>query len=302
MDTMDRSRQKTGLMVGIVGILINGLIFVLELSSGIITGSTTLLADAFHNSVDMISSVVTVINFLVVGKPANSKHPFGFGRVEYLCSLFVGMIILGIGLFFLYSSFGKVLHPACVHFSYIALIFMLISIPLKMLCCVVNHKYAQKVESQTLKAASLDALGDVLVLTIATFSILLTKITDITVDGLFGIIVSGFILFSGFLVAKRATESLIGKEPEPNIIEMINSTLSQVKYVLGIHDLMIHDYGAGKVIASVHVEIPSHVSLIKAHEAMVQAELDMRKRGIDMVIHIDPVVILYDEYSTENAG
>ena len=286
---IDASRKRTGLLVGLAGILINGVIFAMEFFSGMSTGSTTLTADAFHNLIDAVSAVVTVISFLIAGKPADRQHPFGFGRVEYLSSLLVGMVIAGIGLFFARSSFEKALHPSHLQFSTVPFILMIITIPLKLIFSLLNRKYAKKAMSQTMAAAALDALGDVFVLTVAAFSLIFARLTGITADGPLGLVVSGFILFSGYSVIKRAVESLIGKAPDPAIAEKISSVVSRAKFVTGIHDLVVHDYGPEKVIASIHAEMPSNVSLTKANQAVSEAEQEMKKQGVELVVHIDPV-------------
>jgi len=285
------SREKSGLLAGIAGIFINGMIFALELFASFMTGSTTLTADAFHNFMDAVTSVITVVSFLVVGKPADRKHPFGFGRVEYLSPLFVGIIMIGIGVFFAKTSFLKILNPAVVRFSKAAFILMIISIPLKLLCSYINRKYAQKFSSQTLTAASLDAMGDVLILSVASFSLLFTEPAGIHVDGPLGLLVSGIIIFSGFSVTKRAASSLIGKAPDPAIFNLISEAVLKAKYVVGFHDLVVHDYGPEKILASVHAEVPSYVPLVKVHEALAQTELGMQDQGVELVIHVDPVAV-----------
>jgi len=285
------SREKAGLWAGIMGILINGMIFVLEFFASIMTGSTTLMADAFHNSMDAVTSVITVVSFFIVKKPPDQKHPFGFGRVEYLSSLFIGVMMIGIGAFFAHTSFLKILHPEAVQFSKAAFILMIISILLKLFCSYVNRKYAQKVSSQILTAASLDAMGDVLILSVASFSLLFTKLTGMLVDGPLGLLVSGVIIFSGFSVAKRAASSLIGKAPDPQVFNLISESVLQAKYVIGFHDLIVHDYGPEKIIASVHVEVPADVPWVKVHETLAPTVLDMQTRGVELVIHIDPVAV-----------
>jgi cation diffusion facilitator family transporter len=285
----DSNRRKTGLLIGLAGVLINGVIFVLEFFSGRSTGSTTLIADAFHNSADGVSALMTVLSFLITEKPADRKHPFGFGRVEYLCSLLVGMGILGIGLFFVRSSVEKTLNPPSVQFSTTAFALMLLSIPLKLLYSLLNRKYARRVSSQTLTAASLDALGDVLVLSAAAFSLLFTKLSGLAIDGPLGLVVSGFLLFSGYSVVRRAAASLIGNAPEPAVVEMISSAICKSRYVIGIHDLVVHDYGPQRRIASVHAEVPSRVPLETVALDMEQAERNLKERGIELVVHVDPV-------------
>ena len=285
------TREKAGLWAGMMGILINGMIFAMELFASIMTGSTTLMADAFHNSIDAVTSVITVVSFFIVTKPADQKHPFGFGRVEYLSSLFIGVMMISIGAFFAHASFLKIVNPEAVQFSTSAFILMIISILLKLFCSYVNRKYAQKVSSQILTAASLDAMGDVLILSVASFSLLLTKLTGMIVDGPIGLLVSSIIIFSGFSVAKRAASSLIGQAPDPQVFKLISEAVLQAKYVVGFHDLIVHDYGPGKIIASVHAEVPADVPWVKVHETLAPTVLDMQTRGVELVIHIDPVAV-----------
>ncbi len=285
----EKNQRKTCLMVGAAGICINGLIFLIELFSGLSTGSSSVTADAFHNLADSLSAVVTVITFLLVGKPADRRHPFGFGRVEYLCSFLMGLVILGIGVFFSRTSCEKLLHPSSLQFDAISFSLMVISIPLKLFFSLLNRKYAKKMASPILKAASVDALGDVFILTATTFSLLFYRLTGISADGPLGLIVSGFLIYSGISVTKQAASSLIGEAPDPVLSETIRSAVCKSKYVTGVHDLIIHDYGPGKVIASIHAEIPSYIPLTKAHQAMYQAEEELVKQGVSLVIHIDPV-------------
>lgn len=285
----NESRGKIGILVGLAGISINALIFSLELYSGIVTKSTTLIADAFNNLVDSVSAVVTVMSFLLAGKPADCKHPFGFGRVEYLGSFFIGIIVLGISAFFAKTSFEKILHPSPVRFNAVAVALMLGSVILKLLYGLLDQKYAQKIASQTLAATFIDTISDVFVLIVATFSLLFVKWTGIPVDGPLGLLVSCFIFFSGVLIIKRAGGSLIGKAPDLAIVKSIFNAVSHAKYVAGVHDLIVHDYGPGKTIASIHAEIPSQVSLPKANESVEQAERVLRKQGVELIVHIDPV-------------
>lgn len=282
------SRERTGFFVGLTGILLNGLIFALELVAGLSTGSMALTADAFHNLVDALSGIVTVVSFWIAEKPATRRYPFGFGRVEYLSSLLMGIAILGTGLFFARSSFQKTLRPSPVQFDAFAFGFTLIAIALKLANSLLNKKYAEKVVSQTMAAASLDALSDTCVLAVAAFSLAFARLTGITVDGPCGLAVSGFILFSGYSVAKRAIESLIGKAPDPETAKKICAVVSHAEFVAGIHGLTIHDYGPERVIASVHAEIPSDVPLAKARQAVAEAERTMKKQGVELTVHMDP--------------
>lgn len=286
---LGENRRKTGITIGIAGLSINIFISGIEFFSGMITGSITLMADSFHNGVDALLSVFTVFTFSMTEKAADKKHPFGFGRIEYLCSFLVALIIMGIGLLFVKSSFERVLHPSPVQFSFIAILLMLIAIPLKLFYCVLNRKMGERINSLTLNAVSFDALSDVLILAVTALSLLIAKTTGLQIDGYFGILVSAFIIYSGYSITQKAVASLIGKAPDQTIVDAISSAVLKVNHVVGFHDLIVHDYGPGRVTASVHAEIPSHVPLIKAHEAICQAITSMKNEGIGLVVHIDPI-------------
>ncbi len=285
-----QSRIKTGMAVGIAGIAINTFIFGVELLSGILTGSMTLMADSFHNLVDAISSIIMVFSFKLAGKPADKKHPLGFGRIEYLCSLLVALLIAVIGISFIISSFEKILHPSTVQFSLTALLLMLFSIPLKLFYSILNHKLGRNIDSATLKAVSVEALSDVFVLAVAALSLIFARITSVHIDGYLGVAVSGFIVYSGYAIAKKSLTRLIGEAPDQAIVNAISAAFLDTKYVTGVHDLIIHDYGPQKTIASIHAEIPSYVPLIDAHQAVEKVEQKIaNEMGIMVVTHVDPI-------------
>jgi len=284
-------RLTVGLRTGLAGMFINSLIFVLELYSGTVSGSTTVKADAFHNSADAVSAIVTVAAFLVAGKPADTRHPFGFGRIEYVSSLFIGLFISGIGLFFGRAAFQKLVHPVPVQTGMLPLILMAVSVALKLLYGMLNHIYAGKTGSPTLAAAAKDAAGDVLILAVSAVSIPVAGLTGVPVDGPLGLAVSGFILFSGCTVVGTSVSAIIGEAPDRTITDSIRSAVLSAGCITGIHGLVVHDYGPGKLFASVHAEVPSYIPLIRAHEAAAVAERRAEKQGIELVVHIDPTAV-----------
>ncbi len=292
LSVLGENRRRTGITIGIAGFSINLFISGVELFLGIMVGSVTLMADSLHNCVDALSSVITVFAFSVAEKTADKKHPFGFGRMEYLCSLLVATIIVGIGSLFMKSSYERVLRPSSIQFSLAGFfLLMLVAIPLKLFYCFLNRKLGEKAKSATLNAISFDALSDVLILVVAALSLIIAKTTGLQVDGYLGILVSAFVIYCGYSIAKKAVASLIGKAPDQAITDAVSSTVLRAKYVVGVHDLIVHDYGPGRSIASIHAEIPSHVPLAKAHEAVEQAIRAMGDEGIELVVHVDPVTV-----------
>jgi cation diffusion facilitator family transporter len=284
------SRKQIGITTGYFGLLINSFIFLIELAAGLMTGSLTLMADSLHNLVDAVSSILTVISFKISSRPADRKYPFGFGRIEYLCSFLISLITLGIGSSFLFLSIHRLLHPALISFSLIALLMALLPIPLKLFYAGLNYKLSDKINSTTLKAVSFDAMSDICISSLATIS-LLAATRHLELDGYFGIIVSAFVIFSGLTIAWGAIQNLIGKAPNQATIELIRAEITRSRHVIGVHDIVVHDYGPGHTLASAHIEIPADLSLVEAHTIANRAELAIRHRGIELVIHIDPAKV-----------
>lgn len=283
-------RARYGMIAGTTGIGVNALIFVVELIIGLASHSVAIMADAFHNLTDVASSLITVISFKVASRPADRHHPFGHGRMEYVSSLLVAIVIILIGFEFIQSSFEKILHPAAVHFSIVTLVLVLLFIPLKLLLSLFYRRLGKRIRSGTLQATAMDALSDVFVLAVASVSLICARFTTLPVDGWLGMLVSLFILFSGFSIGKQALSPLLGEAPDPAIVKAIVEGVQSYPYVTGVHDLIIHNYGPGKGMASIHAEVPADVPVMELHESIDRAERELsEKLNIVLVIHMDPL-------------
>ena len=285
-----QQREKYGMISGGAGIGVNAAIFLVELIVGLAVHSIAVTADAFHNLTDVVSGVIMIFSFLLANKPADNEHPFGHGRIEYLATLLISLIIMLIGFEFLKSSFDKILHPQPVHFTVLALVLILCAIPLKIFLSLFNRRLAVKINSSALKATSFDALSDVFILVVASVSLVAAAFTTAPVDGWLGILVALFIMYSGFSIARKALNPLLGEPPDPQMVKAIVDDVMQFKYITGVHDLIVHNYGPGQFMASVHAEVPADVPVMKLHESIDAAEKDLsRKYGIVLVIHMDPL-------------
>ena len=288
--TDDQARGRAGIIGGVLGIIVNALIFTMEIIVGTVVNSVTITADAFHNLTDVVSSVITIISFRVAGKPADKKHPFGHGRVEYLSALIVAMIIMIIGFEFVQTSFEKILHPSPVRFDWLPFILMLSAIPLKLILSRFNSALGRKIGSSTLEASSFDALSDVLVLSVASLSLIISNFTNANIDGYLGLVVALFIMYSGFSIARKELSPLLGEAPDPALVKQIIQGVMEAKYVSGVHDLIIHNYGPGKYMATIHAEVPCDMPIMDIHEEIDHIEQSLsEKLGILLVIHMDPL-------------
>lgn len=286
----ERLRRKYGMIGGIAGIVINFLIFLLEIIVGAFTNSVAITADAFHNLTDVASSIITIVSFVLAGKPADKQHPFGHGRMEYLSPLIVSFVIIIIGYEFVRSSIGRIMHPAAVHFSIVSLVLVLVAIPFKIFLSAFNHRLGKVIGSTALKALSFDALSDVFVLCVASLSLVLSPVTQYPIDGWLGIVVALFIMYSGFAIARNAFDQLIGMPPDQKTVDEITNSLLRFKNITGVHDIVIHNYGPGKLMASAHAEVPAEVPVMELHETVDEAEKYISaKYGIFMVVHMDPL-------------
>lgn len=283
-------RMRYGIIGGVVGIIVNAAIFGVEIFIGLVTNSIAISADAFHNLSDVLSSVITIISFKLASKPADKEHPFGHGRIEYLSALIVSFIVMLIGYQFLVSSINKIMHPSAVRFSMISLVLILAAIPLKILLSLFNNRLGRLIDSSALKATSVDALSDVFILSVASVSLIFASFTKMHVDGYLGIVVALFVMYSGFSIAKVALSPLLGEPPDPDMVKNIVKDLLTYKYINGVHDLVMHNYGPGKFMASIHAEVPCNVAVTKLHGSIDEAEKQLsEKYGILFVIHMDPL-------------
>ena len=288
-------RRAYGQLCGFVGIGLNILLFAGKFFAGTLSGSVAITADAFNNLSDAGSSVVTLLGFRLAGKKPDPQHPFGHGRLEYVSGLIVAGLILLMGVELAKSSVEKILHPAAVDFSVIALVILAVSICVKLYMCLYNRRIGKKICSAAMETKgegkmrnkSLRSMAEAAVL----LAMLIAKWTGLDIDGWVGLVVAGFILFSGVKSARETISPLLGQPPEKEFVDRIQAIVLSHPEILGLHDLVVHDYGPGRVMVSLHAEVPAHGDLLELHDVVDNIEMDLsRQLNCQAVIHMDPVV------------
>ncbi|ALB44114.1 cation diffusion facilitator transporter [Clostridium beijerinckii] len=292
----DTVRNSYGVLGGIIGIVVNIILFIIKLSVGVIVSSIAIMADAFNNLSDAASSLITILGFKLSNKPADREHPFGHGRIEYLSALIVAFMVMLVGLQFIKSSFERIVNPSPVAFELVSFILLIVSIFFKIWLSKFNKFIGEKINSSALKAASTDALGDVFTTTCVAISFLASKFTSFPIDGYIGMFVALFIVYAGFNLVKDTINPLLGEAPDPELVESIERMVLSYDNILGSHDLIVHNYGPGKCMASIHAEIPGNINVVDIHEVIDKAEREISKAlKIYLVIHIDPICIIEGE-------
>ncbi len=286
-------RTNYGNLGSIVGIICNLFLCVLKITIGSIVGSISITADGLNNLSDMGSSVITIIGFKLAGKPADSDHPFGHGRMEYISAFVVSMLIFLVGFELLKSSITSLIDgTSSPTYSFWAIIILAVSILVKFWMFLFNRKIGKKINSNSLIATAQDSLNDMVATTVILLSAVVTYFLEVpfNLDAVMGIAVAIFILFSGYNTAKETLNSILGCPPEKELINDIKHTILSFKEFIGIHDLIVHNYGPGRQFASVHVEVPQDVDIVKCHEQIDLCEkLVNEKLDIILVIHMDPI-------------
>ena len=286
-------RSIYGMVCGFVGIFFNIILFVGKLLAGIITSSISITADALNNLSDAGSSIVTLAGFKLAAQKPDSKHPYGHGRIEYLAGLAVAAVILIMGFELFRDSIGKVLHPQDTEFSYVVIFILLASILVKCYMAYYNYSIGKEIDSATVRAAAMDSMSDC----IATGAVLVTTVLNHLygwqLDGYCGILVSLFIMYSGIQAARDSVDPLLGIEPDEEFLQQIEDiSLSFDENIVGIHDLMVHDYGPGRKIISLHAEVPADSNMIQIHDVIDNLEKKLSKDLCCMAtIHMDPVAV-----------
>lgn len=289
-------RNSYGYLAGIVGIIFNILLFVVKLFVGLVTSSIAITADAFNNLSDALSSIVTIVGFKLSSMPADKEHPYGHGRVEYIAALIVSFMVIIVGIEFTKSSIVRIFNPSPVKFELIPFILLILTIFVKIWLSLFNKKIGDRIGSAALKAAALDALGDIFTSTCVAISLLVSKFTDFPIDAYVGVVVSLIILYSGIGLIRETISPLLGEAPDPNLVEDLTKDLLSYKYICGTHDLMIHNYGVGKTISSVHIEFPANVDIIEMHNVVDKAEREIsEKYNMYLTIHMDPIYVATGE-------
>ena len=295
----EKVRNNYGFLGSIVGMVINSILFIVKLIIGMITSSISVTADAFNNLSDAASSLITLLGFKLAAKPADKEHPFGHGRIEYLSGLIVSFMVMLVGFEFVKSSYARITNPVAVKFQIIPFILILFSIVTKVWLSKFNNYMGKKINSSALQASSFDALSDVTTSSCVALSLILSKWTRFPVDGYIGILVSLFIMYSGFTLIKDTLNPILGESPDEELVDKITNGVLSYKYITGVHDLVIHNYGPGKFMASIHAEVPQDMSIVKIHEIIDRAEKELSsKLNIILVIHMDPINTNDEEVTT----
>ncbi len=283
-------RKQYGILGGVTGIVCNVLLFFIKYIMGSMANSIAILSDAFNNLSDSASCVVTMFGFKIAAKPADKGHPFGHGRMEYLMSLVIAALILLVGLELLGDSFGKVLNPEPVEFQWIILISLLFSIAIKLWMCLFNRKLGNRIRSSVMLATAQDSKNDVIVTSATVIALVGTLFTDLPLDGIMGVLVSLFVLHSGYSIIKDTVDMLLGQPADEKMVEELKELVLSHDRILGIHDLILHSYGPGKLIGSAHVEVSANENLLEIHEQVDHIEQDIAEQfHITMTLHMDPV-------------
>lgn len=284
-------RRAYGVLCGAVGIAINLLLFALKLLAGTLAGSVAITADAFNNLSDAGASIVTLLGFRLAGQKPDPEHPFGHGRIEYISGLIVSLVILLMGFELLRDAVGAILHPEAVECSVLTVAILLVSISAKFYMYCYNHGVGKKLNAAAMQATAADSLSDCAATTAVLLATLAGHFLHWQIDGWCGLIVSLLILWAGFQAARDTLSPLLGQPPTAEFVQQIHDIVMANKSICGIHDLVVHDYGPGRVMISLHAEVPAHGDILALHDEIDNVEKELHDRlGCEAVIHMDPIV------------
>lgn len=283
-------RRRYGILCGSVGVALNLLLSLGKFIAGLSVNSIAVIADAANNLSDAGSSVITMAGFKLAGQKPDPAHPFGHGRIEYISGLIVSMAILLMGFELLKTSVEKIFSPEETVFSIAAIVILCASIAVKLYIFFYNKKIAAKINSSAMAATATDSISDCLATAATLLSIILSAATGINLDGYCGVIVALFILFAGFKAAKDTVNPLLGQKPDPEFVKQIEETVLSHEEVVGIHDLVVHDYGPGRIMISLHAEVSDKENILKIHDVIDNIEKELQKKlECHAVIHMDPI-------------
>ena len=283
-------RTAYGILSSVVGIICNVLLFAAKFVIGLILGSMAVTADAFNNLSDAASSVISFVGVKMAEKPADKDHPFGHGRMEYISALIVSFIVIEVGITFLQSSVEKIQNPEALTFGWVPFAILVLSVGVKLWMSVFNRKLGKRIDSKVMLATAADALGDVITTSATIVSILVCAFTGVNIDGIVGIAVSLIVIWSGISIARDTLAPLIGQAADPKLCAEIKKMVESYDGIVGTHDLIVHNYGPNRSMASIHAEVPRDVDIEVSHEVIDRAEREVSKKlGIFLVIHMDPV-------------
>ena len=288
--TSSEIRSKCTTIASITGIVVNILLFIIKLTAGLLAASIAITADAFNNISDAGSALIAFIGFRLAAKPVDKEHPLGHGRMEYVTGFIVDMLIVLVGFELFKSSVQKIANPTPVGATTLTFVLLGIAIPLKLWLFFFYGGIAKKISSPSLKGAAFDSLSDTAATSLVLISAVIAKTTGVVVDGWVGVLVACFILYAGIKAAKETVDLLLGTPPSKEFIDELSAFALSYPEIVGVHDVMAHDYGPGRQFVSFHAEVPSGSDVGKAHDAIDCLERDMEQKfGCIVTIHMDPI-------------
>lgn len=283
-------RTQYGTLAGVVGIICNALLFAVKAAVGIAMHSISVTADAFNNLSDAASSVIGLVGVKLAGKPADKEHPFGHGRMEYITALVVSFLVIEVGLTFFKDAFSRMWNPQKLEFQFISVLILVLSIGVKLWMSLFNRKLGKRIDSKVMLATAADAVGDVITTSATVISLLFFYFTGINIDGVIGVCVSLVVIWAGIGIAKDTLKPLLGEPTSSADYEKITRFVESYDGIIGSHDLIVHNYGPGRNMASIHAEVPNDVDIEESHEIIDRIERDaISQIGVFLVIHMDPV-------------
>ena len=286
------TRGKYGILSSATGIVVNILLSIVKMVIGVIAGSISIISDALNNITDVGSSVVTMIGFKISQKKIDKDHPWGHGRMEYITAFIVDIIILMVGFELLKSSIDKIIHPELPAVNNITIIILVIAVLTKLWLFLFYKKIAKMIDSNAIKGNAYDSISDSISTLVVLISAVVAKLCGVSIDGYASLIVSVFILFTGYKAIKETVDLLLGMKPDPEFIKDIEDEAKKYEMISGIHDIMVHDYGPGRKIVSFHAEVPADGDICKVHDIIDQMEQDLfEKFNCITTIHMDPIVV-----------
>lgn len=288
-------RTSYGMLASCVGIACNILLFVLKLTVGLVVNSVSVMSDAFNNLSDAASSVISFVGVKMADRPADKEHPFGHGRMEYIAALIVSFLVIEVGWTLCKSSFDKIRHPNALVFRVSSLIILAASIGVKLWMAYFNKKLGRRINSAVMKATAADSMGDALTTSATIAALAVYGMTGWNIDGIVGLVVSVIVMIAGINIAKDTLAPLLGEAVSPETAAEITGFVESYDGIVGTHDLIVHNYGPGRSMASIHAEVPNDVEIELSHEVIDRIEREaMTKLGIFLVIHMDPIA-MHDE-------
>ena len=283
-------RTAYGVLASSVGIFCNVFLFAVKFVVGFILNSVSVTADAFNNLSDAGSSIISFVGVKMAEKPADRDHPFGHGRIEYIAALVVSFIVLEVGFTFLKDSIGKIRTPEALHFQPVSVAILIVSIAVKLWLGLFNRKLGERINSKVMMAVFTDSMGDVITTGATILSLIFFRLTGINIDGIVGVGVALVVMWAGVGIARDTLEPLIGEAIDPEVYKEIKSFVESYDGIEGTHDLLVHNYGPGRRMASIHAEVPNDMDIEQSHEIIDRIEREAAKKlGIFLVIHMDPV-------------